>query len=118
MFIEIEQKNKYVLIKLEGRLDAFNFEIVETKLKTLYKSGKRFIALDLHKIDFINLHATLTIEHLAQDFLDQKGQIFIIGKNQRTDLLKKTFQNQVIFFQNESELSEHLKFIEVENASK
>lgn len=104
MFIHLEQKKSYVVIKLKGRIDAFNFELVESKLKTLQKSGKKNIAIDLTQVEFINLQATLTIENLARDLKEVAGQIYIIGNNQRTSLLKKTFSQEVIFADSEDNL--------------
>lgn len=108
MFIQLEQKNNYVIIKLKGRIDAFNFELVETKLKTLQKLGKKNIAIDLSQVEFINLRATLTIEALAKEFRENQGQIFIIGNNQRTSLLKRTFSKEVVFTDTEEQLIQYI----------
>ncbi|HND85405.1 MAG TPA: STAS domain-containing protein [Pseudobdellovibrionaceae bacterium] len=104
MFVQVEQKSFYVLVTLRGRVDSFNLEFVKIKLRTLIKSGKKFIALDLQNVEFLGLAASLEFENTANELQNHKGHLYIIGNNQRTSLLQRTFQKHVTYISNETEV--------------
>lgn len=97
MLIQVEQKSFYVLVTLRGRIDAFNLEQVKGKMRTLIKAGKKYLALELSEVGFLSLAATLEFEKIANELQEKSGQLYIVGDNQRTNLLQKTFRKNVVF---------------------
>ncbi len=97
MLIQFEQKKDFILVHVHGRIDSFNLDLVQHKLTTAAKSGKSHIVLNLQEVEFIGLAATLALEKLAENLKERHGSLSIVGDNQRTSLLKRTFGERITF---------------------
>lgn len=54
MNVEIHQKDDFLVIKLQGRLDTTQSSLVEKKFQEILDQGHKKIILDCEKLDYIS----------------------------------------------------------------
>ena len=54
MDITIQEKENYVLVTLNGRLDTSNYEDFSNQLNTFIESGTKFLVIDLKNLEYIS----------------------------------------------------------------
>lgn len=88
MEVVLSEKEKWIVVTVKGRVDSFNQQIVEQKLKTLSKAGQKWIALDLQNVPYLSLSAAWSIARLELYIKNQAGDLAFISQSQ---YLKKLF---------------------------
>lgn len=79
MGMQLRQQDSWVIVRLEGRVDSFNYELVSQKIAYLVRMGKTHIALDLQKVVFLSLPTLRFFAQVAQKLNAKSGSFTLIG---------------------------------------
>ncbi len=77
MDIYEERKNGFLILGLDGRLDAVNSKLFEEKILTVIDGGETRFVIDLAKLDYVS-SAGLRVFLLASKRLSPAGGKFVL----------------------------------------
>ncbi|MCB0365879.1 MAG: STAS domain-containing protein [Bdellovibrionaceae bacterium] len=83
MDIRLDIENGWVVIHLSGRIDSFNYDDVTSKIQTLFRMGKRFIALDLTDVTYLGLPSLRFLFQMAGRLQKASGQMMLISPSEK-----------------------------------
>lgn len=89
MEILLEKNHNWVIVKLHGRIDSFNHNLVTGKVSTLVKMGKKKLALDVTDVNFVSLPFFRYIASTSQKLNSKGGVLALLGGNEQ---IKETLQ--------------------------
>ena len=79
MEISLNLKNGWVVVDLNGRVDSFNFELITEQITTLEKMGKKFIAIEMSDVNFLNLPSLRFFSSIAFRLKKSDGALALIN---------------------------------------
>ncbi len=89
MEIEIKEKGKYVIVDIEGRLDTSNYEELATELNAITDSGKKFLVLNLDKLEYISSSGLRVFLSVLKSLRAIEGDVILCCMN---DKIKSVFE--------------------------
>ena len=101
MNIESSEYGKYTILNVEGRIDTSNYEEFAAELQTFIDAGKKFLVLDLDKLEYISSSGLRVFLSVLKKLRLVEGDVILCCMN---DKIKTVF-----------EVSGFLSFFRVEN---
>lgn len=89
MDIEYTEHGKYTVITVNGRIDTSNYEQFGEKLQVLVKEGKKFIVLELSKLDYISSSGLRVFLSTLKTLRAIEGDVVLCCLN---DKIKEVFE--------------------------
>lgn len=83
MDLQLDIDQGWVVIRLSGRIDSFNYDDITSKIQTLFRMGKRFIAIDLTDVTYLGLPSLRFLFQMAERLRKSSGQMLLISPNER-----------------------------------
>ncbi len=88
MDVTLATKGPWIVVGVKGRIDAFNYELLSTRLSTLRRVGKKQIAIDLSKVSFLGIPAARLLASYAKSLSSSGGNLVVVTEAKRLlDLL-------------------------------
>lgn len=79
MNVAVSAYNSWQLLKIEGRVDSFNYSLVTQKIVEMVGRDVRFIAVDLNSTEFLNLPTLRFMSSTAELLSARGGELAIIS---------------------------------------
>lgn len=84
MAISFQTRGKWQVVCIKGRIDSFNYQReISGKLASALDGKPPFVALDLHKAQFLSLPTIKFLAKNAAEIGAQKGECVLIGPSAR-----------------------------------
>ncbi len=105
------KRDHMVILELRDRVDEFNTAVLAEELVTILNTGKKFIAIDLTKTEFLSAHCLAAIWKCAKKARSQSGDIVILGASGQVleTIHYVNFDNVVQRFYSVNEALDHTK---------
>jgi anti-anti-sigma factor len=81
--LQVNRKDPWIVIDVFGRIDTFNNDLVADKLENLVRIGKRYLAINLSEVTFMNLSAVRSFANTAKKLQARNGKMALIGASDR-----------------------------------
>ncbi|MBN2478915.1 MAG: STAS domain-containing protein [Parachlamydiales bacterium] len=110
--VNIEEIDKRIILRLEGRLDAPSSSVLESKLNALIKEKHKNVFLDFSDLDYLSSAGLRLLLSYTKKFLEHDFKLGIFSINEDVmKVIKLTgFEHILNIFKNEKDaLGEKLK---------
>lgn len=83
------EKGKYLILNIEGRVDTSNYEKFAQELQIHIDGGKKFLVLDLQKLDYISSSGLRVFLSILKTLRAIEGDVILCCLN---DKIKSVFE--------------------------
>jgi len=103
--INIEEIDKRIILRLEGRLDASSCPLLESKLNTLLKEKNKIVYLDFSDVDYLSSAGLRLLLSFTKKFLEKDKKLGVFSLTEEVfKIIKMTgFETILNIYKNEKE---------------
>ncbi len=83
MDLQLDIDQGWVVVRLSGRIDSFNYDGISSKVQTLIRMGKKHLAIDLTEVNYLGLPSLRFFYQVASRLKNSEGQLALISPSQK-----------------------------------
>lgn len=83
MDLQLDINQGWVVVSLSGRIDSFNYDDITSKIQTLVRMGKKYLAIDLKEVNYLGLPSLRFLYQMAEKLENAQGQLALLSPSEK-----------------------------------
>lgn len=109
LHIELEEIDRKIILRLDGRLDAATSSVLERKIDALIEENHIYLLLDFLKVDYLSSAGMRLLLAIAKKLKKKKGALLLFSVGEEVmDILKLAgFEKILQIYESEQDALQH-----------
>ncbi len=109
LHIELEEIDRKIILRLDGRLDAATTPVLERKINTLIEEDHYYLMLDFLRVDYLSSAGMRLLLYAAKKLKAKNGGflLFSVGEDVMEIIKLAGFEKILLIFESEQEALQH-----------
>jgi anti-sigma B factor antagonist/stage II sporulation protein AA (anti-sigma F factor antagonist) len=109
LHIELEEIDRKIILRLDGRLDAATTPVLERKIDTLINENRHYLMLDFLRVDYLSSAGMRLLLSIANKLKAKQGGLllFSVGEDVMEIIKLAGFEKILYIFESEQEALQH-----------